>query len=124
MRILAVVSPVRRNVMLVSGLTTYGHVVYVARPGADALAMLETQPFDMCLLEWTLAKGGSDGLDLLREIHSRWPEMRVIAMGEEATGACLAATEGAASFVDLPIELAELHSKILTIVPESRTRSD
>ena len=52
--------------------------VETAWNGPEGLRALEGHPFDVVLLD--LRMPGMDGLDVLREIKSRWPECEVVVV--------------------------------------------
>ena len=64
-------------------LTRTSHPVVVARDGHEALALLEQQAFWLVLSDLRMPRLG--GLDLLREVKSRWPATLVVLITGYAT---------------------------------------
>ncbi|MCC6508746.1 MAG: response regulator [Pirellulaceae bacterium] len=52
-----------------------GHLAIVAASGHEALAILESEPFDVVLLDLTMPT--MSGKEAYREIHRRWPSIAV-----------------------------------------------
>ncbi len=50
--------------------------VQVVTNGRDAIALMETQPFDVVLLDMSMP--GMDGMSVLKVIKQRWPESEVV----------------------------------------------
>ena len=50
--------------------------VQVVTNGHDAIALMETQPFDVALLDMSMP--GMDGMSVLKIIKQRWPECEVV----------------------------------------------
>ena len=50
--------------------------VQVVTNGHDAIALMETQPFDVVLLDMSMP--GMDGMSVLKVIKQRWPECEVV----------------------------------------------
>jgi len=59
--------------------------VTTAASGAEALRSLDEHPFDAALIDVKMAQ--MDGLELLRRIRAKWPDLPVIMM----TGVCVGA---------------------------------
>ena len=58
-----------------------GYSVQVAASSSQALELLETDPFDLAVLDIRLDEtdeGNTEGLDLATEIKKHWPEVRII----------------------------------------------
>jgi len=60
------------------GLTRHGYHPVVARSGAEALRLLDSVPVEIVVTDVIMP--GMDGIELLREIRTRHPELPVIAM--------------------------------------------
>ena len=58
------------------GLLSEGYSVEVARTGEDAFFRVNTETFDVVLLDLTLP--GRDGLEILRALRQRGPDTRVL----------------------------------------------
>jgi DNA-binding NtrC family response regulator len=52
--------------------------VHTAANGTDALRVLESEPFDIVLLD--LRMPGIDGMSVLKTVKARWPEAEVIVI--------------------------------------------
>ena len=60
------------------GLLRHGHAPVVARSGAEALRLLDSEPVEIVVTDVMMP--GMDGIELFREIRARRPELPVIAM--------------------------------------------
>jgi NtrC-family two-component system response regulator AlgB len=69
--------------MLASYVRAIGHEVEVAENGHAALELLGRTAFDLVFSDVRMAD--LDGLALLREIHSRWPDIVIVLMTAYAT---------------------------------------
>jgi CheY-like chemotaxis protein len=80
-----------------------GDDVASASSTAEALELLETDPFDLVFTELRGAR--TDGMEFLREVRSRWPETRVVVITSAATvdSAVEAMKVGAFDYVRKPI---------------------
>ncbi len=78
------------------------HRVTAAASGAEALRSLEEQSFDAALLDVKMAQ--MDGLELLRRIRARWPNLPVIMMTAYASvpAAVDAIKLGASHYLEKP----------------------
>jgi CheY-like chemotaxis protein len=88
-----------------------GHDVIDARDGADAIALFKRMPVDLVLTD--LVMPGKEGLETIRELRRRDPELKIIAMsGGERTDASdnlkMALLFGATSVFSKPFSLEEL----------------
>ncbi len=89
-----------------------GHTSHSVASGAEALSLLARTPIDLLVLDLKLK--GMDGLSVLREVHTRWPNVVVIiltAYGTVAT-AVEALQNGAADYLRKPFDVEELVFKI------------
>lgn len=89
-----------------------GHTSHSVASGAEALSLLSRTPIDLLVLDLKLK--GMDGLSVLREVHTRWPNVVVIiltAYGTVAT-AVEALQNGAADYLRKPFDVEELVFKI------------
>lgn len=55
-----------------------GYKAQTAQSGADALAKLSEQPFDLMLCDFAMRR--MNGLELARQVQARWPSTRIILM--------------------------------------------
>jgi two-component system response regulator AtoC len=105
---------------LKEGLSEEGYRVETAGNVAEALAFLNREEYHLALLDQKLPDG--NGLDLLKEIRSRYPEMQVVIM--TAFGKFDAAVEatkaGCYDYIGKPFELD--HMKLVIKNALSQTR--
>jgi len=78
------------------------------RGGAEALAMLESRPFDLVVTD--LRMPGMDGMTLLTELSKRWPNLPVVMLTAHGNVplAVAAMKAGAVDFVLKPFDREEL----------------
>jgi len=97
---------IRRSVEMIC--TGEGYEVKTAANGEDALKVLNTVAVDLVLLD--IVMPGTDGLTLLKEIHSKFAEVVVIMISGYATVQNAVATtkEGAYDFIEKPISKDKL----------------
>ena len=78
------------------------------RGGAQALEALQANPYDLVLLD--LRMPGMDGLQVLRQIRSRWPECEVIVItGYPSLDTAKEAIRlGARDYLSKPLEPADV----------------
>jgi len=92
-----------------------GHNFIVSSVGCseEALSALEQGNLDLVLLDLKLP-GTLDGLDLLREIHSRWRHIVIIMLTAYATidSAVLALREGAYDYLTKPASIPQILESI------------
>jgi diguanylate cyclase (GGDEF)-like protein len=80
-----------------------GFSVTLAHDGANALERFDSDPFDLVIVGAALP--GRNGLQILRDIKKRNPQMPVILMGDALSElAALATREGAAAYVPTPTD--------------------
>lgn len=105
-------------------LTSEGYSVASAETGEAGLALLEERPFDLLLLDVSLP--GRNGLDLLREIRRRDPDLSVILI--TAFGsidmARAAFKGGAKDFITKPWSNDELVLQVAQAVEGRRLREE
>lgn len=89
-----------------------GFAIRTAASGADALEMLAESSADVVLTDIEMPR--MDGLQLLREIKSRWSEQPVVMMSALGTVdlAVKAVRNGASDFVEKPLELKRLRDAV------------
>jgi putative nucleotidyltransferase with HDIG domain len=67
-----------------------GYEIFTAGSGAEALALLETQPVDLIISDMRMPE--MDGAQLLEKVFSRWPEIkRILLTGYSDASATIAA---------------------------------
>ncbi|MFZ5562826.1 MAG: response regulator [Thermodesulfobacteriota bacterium] len=81
--------------------------------GEQAIALIEKQPFDVVVLDVKMP-GCRSGIDILKEIKSRWPMIEVIMLtGHAMLDAARAGMEtGAFDYIVKPADFDELFYKI------------
>jgi CheY-like chemotaxis protein/anti-sigma regulatory factor (Ser/Thr protein kinase) len=100
-----------------------GYGADVAANGLEALAALESKPYDVVLMDVQMPE--LDGLEASRRIHERWPAVarpRIVAMTANALPedreACFAA--GMDDYVAKPIRAEELAAALMRAKPLQR----
>ncbi|MGB6623511.1 MAG: response regulator, partial [Candidatus Acidiferrales bacterium] len=105
-------------------LSSEDYAVTEAETGAAGLARLEDRPFDLLLLDVSLPD--RNGLDLLREIHSRDPQLSIILI--TAFGsidmARAAFKNGAQDYITKPWSNDELLAQVSVAIEGSRLREE
>jgi DNA-binding NtrC family response regulator len=93
-------------------LKKHGYDLVAARSGAEALALLEAQPFDLLLTDLRMEK--VDGMQLLRSCREKHPDMEVVLITGFATAdaAVQAMKEGAFHFIAKPFRLGEVRKVV------------
>jgi DNA-binding NtrC family response regulator len=102
--------PLGRN-LICEVLRSDGHQPFEASDGAEALELLQTQPFNLVISDFVMPK--LDGLKLLGHLHSVSPRMPVILisgyMSEDSGKKILQQT---AEFLPKPFDLDVLRSTV------------
>ena len=82
--------------------------VLLARNGEEALQQLSQTPVDVLVTDMRMP--GLSGLDLLKQVHERWPDLPVIVVTAYGTieNAVEAMRQGAYDYLQKPIKIAEL----------------
>lgn len=91
-----------------SSLAQEGWQVNEAGSGEAALTLLEQKYFDILLLDLRLA--GIDGLTVMRQVNSRWPDIKIIIMTGHASldSAIEAVRYGAFDYLQKPCSLDDI----------------
>ncbi len=99
-------------------LTLEGYRVCTAATPAQALEAVEAQRPDLVLLDIQLGAGAMDGLDLLREIRLRRPEVPVIMASAYLSEArcAVAQAAGAAAVLRKPVTLDCLRQRVAEVL--------
>jgi DNA-binding response OmpR family regulator len=109
--------------MLTRSFTREGHRTTAVADGEQALAMAESERFDVVLLDVALGPGPS-GYDVCRTIRSRrdvTPIIMLTALDSEAD-VVLGLEAGADDYVTKPFGLAELRSRIRAVMRRANGR--
>lgn len=86
--------------------------VQVASNGVDALQRISNTAFDLVITD--IRMPGMDGIEMLKTINQRWPNLPVIVMTAYSADAVLeeAYTEGALDVISKPVNLDHLISMV------------
>src|ERR1700684_3886696 len=105
-------------------LTSEGYGVSSAGPGASGLAKLEEHPFDLLLLDVSLPD--RNGIDLLREIRLRDPQLSVVLITANGSidMARAAFKGGAMDYITKPWSNDELLAQVAQAVEVRRLREE
>ena len=98
-----------------------GHSTSLAANASEALERLGEDPLpDVCLLDVKMP--GRDGLDLLAEVHDRWPSVPVVMMSGhgDAPMGFEASRRGAYEFMEKPLS----EERVLLTVSNAGTRAE
>ncbi len=109
--------------LLERSLASAGYRTICANDGAEALALLGSEPVDIVLLDWMMP--GLSGLDTLRAIrqshsHDSLPVIMCTAVGEDES-IVEAIESGANDYVVKPISLPVLRARMATHLSRSNT---
>ncbi len=85
-----------------------GYTASLAMSGAEALQLCHEQAFDAVLLDLKL--GAASGLDVLRDLHSEWPDLPVIVVTAHGSleSAAAAVREKAFDYIGKPFPSSDL----------------
>jgi len=97
-----------------------GHQVRTVLTGTEAIETTLNNPLDLVLLDLCLPDGS--GLEVLRELHSIDPELRVVLMTGHGTvrDAVKAMRDGAADYLQKPLDLDEVGLLVERILTQQR----
>ncbi|HMP42762.1 MAG TPA: response regulator transcription factor [Roseiflexaceae bacterium] len=111
--------PVR--VMLEAALRAQGHRVECVGSGSEARAQIETEEFDLVLLDLQL--GDSDGIDVLRDVKERWPATEVILLTAHGSinSAIAALRHGAFDYLLKPAQVFDIRERVERGIEQRRT---
>jgi DNA-binding NtrC family response regulator len=101
-----------------------GYEVVNAQDGEEGLSLLDTQAFDLILLDFQLP--GRNGLEVLNEIRERDPEMAVIMLTAYATpeNAVAAIQGGAVNFIAKPWTNEKLQADVRAAIGRKRVQEE
>ncbi len=99
-----------------------GHDVQIAADGGEALEKLETEPFEVALLDLVMPR--ATGLEVLHRLHVVRPETSVVMItGHGSVDVAVEAMKGGAvDFVVKPFEIESLQRILQSIADERRAR--
>ncbi len=85
-----------------------GYTAKLAMSGAEAVELCHEHPFDAVLLDLKL--GAASGLDVLRDLHSEWPDIPVIVVTAHGSleSAAAAVREKAFDYIGKPFPSSDL----------------
>ncbi len=111
-RVLLVDDEVEYLNTLTTRLEARGMTVSTASSGEKAIAMVDNEIFDLIILD--LAMPGMDGLETLKQIKTRQPEVEIIMLsGQGSIKTSIEAMRlGACDFLEKPADIKELMEKI------------
>lgn len=101
-----------------------GYSIAVAESAEEGLARIAERPFDLVLLD--LALPDRSGMDVLREIHERDPQLAVIMITAYGTveNAVQAMQNGAANFIQKPWDNEKLLADVRIAVARRRAEEE
>ncbi len=113
---------IRRSVEMIC--TGEGYEVKTAADGEEAIKVLDSGPIDLALLD--IVMPGTDGLQLLRQIHAKYPDVVVIMVSGHATvqNAVTATKDGAFDFIEKPISKEKLLISIKNALKNRRLQKE
>ena len=105
-------------------LTLEGYTVEMAIDGEDGLRMLEQGSYDLVLLD--LALPGQSGIELLPQIHERYPELPVVMITAYGTvdNVVEAVRAGAENFVQKPWDNEKLLADIRSAIARHKAEAE
>lgn len=115
-RVLVVEDDEEMRELLKKVLAKEGYGVGLAANGAEALARLAWQPYDLVITNMLMPEGG--GLQLLADIRARSPELPVImitAFGDWSSYA-RALDLGVSAYINKPLRMAELLGAVTRVL--------
>ncbi|MCI5132378.1 MAG: response regulator [Candidatus Electrothrix sp. EH2] len=100
--------------LLARRLETRGMKVAAVTCGEEAVALADQRVFDVAVID--LSMPGIDGIETLKQIKARKPDLEVLMLTGHATvaGGIEAMKQGASDFLQKPVEMDELLDKIKT----------
>ncbi len=114
------------RVSLAAALSDDSTIVLTAANGDDALAALASEVIDLVLLDQKLKESGEDGIEVLREIRKRHPDVVTIMM--TAYGRIESAVEatklGCFQYITKPLDVNQLKLLIASALSTSRLRRE
>ena len=119
MRILLVEDHVELSRWMARALAESHFTIERAMNGADADALLAVEPFDLVILDLTLAR--MDGLEVLRRLRARGSRVPVLIVTArtDVKERVLGLNLGADDYLAKPFELAELEARVKALLRRS-----
>jgi two-component system copper resistance phosphate regulon response regulator CusR len=116
MRLLIVEDDVKTSGALKSGLESKGFSATVARTGEEGFFLLNSQPFDLVVLDWMLP--GYDGIEILKTLRKRGTKTPVLLLTARDTvpDRVLGLESGADDYLVKPFAFAELVARIQSLL--------
>jgi two-component system copper resistance phosphate regulon response regulator CusR len=98
------------------GLAAEGYEPVVARTGDEGLSQLNSQPFDLVVLDWMLP--GRDGIEILKELQKRATRPRVLLLTarDAVEDRVLGLDSGADDYLVKPFAFAELLARMRALL--------
>ncbi len=111
-RVLIVDDQVRVAEVIATALAHAGYQCETFSDGASALRAVEERSADTVVTDWKM--GGMDGIELLRELRRRRPELPVILLTAygSVSSAVAAMREGAFDYITKPFDNEELRATV------------
>lgn len=108
------------RMMLEAALRAQGHRIFCAASGSGARTLLDTEVFDLILLDLQL--GDMDGIEILREVKERWPAMEVILLTAHGSinSAIAALRHGAFDYLLKPAQLQDIRDRVERALTQRR----
>jgi putative two-component system response regulator len=110
----------RLRQVLVHLMRNDGFRCFEASNGAEALALLERQPVTLVMSDMRMPR--MDGIELLRQVRSRWPDTAVVMVTAvsdvEVAVSCLA--NGAMDYLTKPFHLEEVRARVQQALEKRR----
>lgn len=95
-----------------------GHAIHTAYDGRQALSVMEAEPVDVLVTDLKMPE--MDGMQLLRAVRDRWPDVVVIVVtAHGSVGSAVEAMKaGAFDFVTKPLDINEMQAKFRKAVAQ------